>query len=74
MPNQRKQESFKEYYRVKAKRMDSQVKSKRKRLEKELEKAKVEPVKSEYDVKFSMKANDKVGKRFLEVKNLTKIL
>ena len=35
-----KQEGFKEYYRVKAKRMDAQVKSKRKRLEKELRKSK----------------------------------
>ena len=33
-----KQEGVKEFYRVKAKRMDAQVKSKRKRLEKELEK------------------------------------
>jgi macrolide transport system ATP-binding/permease protein len=67
-----KKEGFKEYYRVKAKRMDSQVKSKQKRLEKELEKAKVEHVEPEYQVQFSMKANNKVGKRFLEVKNLTK--
>ncbi|MGG3450588.1 ribosomal protection-like ABC-F family protein [Domibacillus aminovorans] len=67
-----KKEGFKEHYRVKAKRMDAQVKSKRKRLEKELEKAKAEPVESEYNVRFSIKANNKVGKRFLEVKNLTK--
>lgn len=67
-----KKEGFKEYYRVKAKRMDSQVKSKQKRLEKELEKAKVERVEPEYIVRFSMKANTKVGKRFLEVKNLSK--
>ncbi len=67
-----KKEGFKEHYRVKAKRMDAQVKSKRKRLEKELEKAKAEPVESEYNVHFSIKANNKVGKRFLEVKNLTK--
>jgi macrolide transport system ATP-binding/permease protein len=67
-----KKEGFKEYYRVKAKRMDSQVKSKRKRLEKELEKGKVERVESEYDVSFSIEANHKVGKRFLEVKDLTK--
>lgn len=67
-----KKEGFKEHYRVKAKRMDAQVKSKRKRLEKELEKAKAEPVKSEYAVRFSIKAKNKVGKRFLEVKNLTK--
>lgn len=67
-----KQEGFKEFYRVKAKRMDSQVKSKKKRLEKELEKAKVERVEEDYTVRFSLKANEKVGKRFLEVKNVTK--
>ncbi|RID82876.1 ABC transporter ATP-binding protein [Peribacillus asahii] len=67
-----KREGVKEYYRVKAKRMDAQVKSKQRRLEKELEKVKAEPVESEYTVRFSMKANNKVGKRFLEVKKLTK--
>ncbi|MGE6378419.1 ribosomal protection-like ABC-F family protein [Peribacillus muralis] len=67
-----KKEFPKEFYRVKAKRMDAQVKSKQKRLEKELEKIKVEQVESEYTVRFSMTANKKVGKRFLEVKNLTK--
>lgn len=67
-----KKEGVKEYYRVKAKRMDAQVKSKRKRLEKELEKAKTERVEPEYTVRFSIKPNNKVGKRFLEVKNLTK--
>ncbi|AXN40735.1 elongation factor 3 [Peribacillus butanolivorans] len=67
-----KQEGFKEYYRLKAKRMDSQVKSKRKRLEKELEQTKVERVEEDYLVRFSLEANTKVGKRFLEVKNLKK--
>ncbi|MDX8363372.1 ribosomal protection-like ABC-F family protein [Cytobacillus sp. IB215316] len=67
-----KQEGFKEYYRVKAKRMDSQVKSKEKRLAKELEKIKVEAPKAEYQINFSLKANHKVGKRFLEVKDLAK--
>ncbi|MFJ7511962.1 ribosomal protection-like ABC-F family protein [Peribacillus simplex] len=67
-----KKEGVKEYYRVKAKRMDAQVKSKQKRLEKELEKAKAEPVESEYTVRFSIKAKNKTGKRFLEVKDLTK--
>ncbi|WP_078381893.1 ribosomal protection-like ABC-F family protein [Sutcliffiella halmapala] len=67
-----KQEGVKEYYRVKAKRMDAQVKSKQKRLEKELEKMNVEAVEPDYQVRFSMKANNKVGKRFLEVKNLAK--
>lgn len=67
-----KQEGVKEFYRVKAKRMDAQVKSKRKRLEKELEKTKVERVKEEYSVEFSIQASKKVGKRFLEVKQLRK--
>jgi macrolide transport system ATP-binding/permease protein len=67
-----KQEGVKEYYRVKAKRIDAQVKSKQKRLEKELERLKVDPLEAEYKVRFSMKANNKVGKRFLGVKNLTK--
>lgn len=67
-----KKDGFKEHYRVKAKRMDAQVKSKQKRLEKELEKVKAAPVKPEYSVQFSIKTNHKVGKRFLEVKDLTK--
>lgn len=67
-----KQEGFKEYYRVKAKRMDSLVKSKQKRLEKELEKMKVDAPMAEYQVNFTLKSNHKVGKRFLEVKNLEK--
>jgi macrolide transport system ATP-binding/permease protein len=69
-----KKEGFKEYHRVKAKRMDAQVKSKRRRLEQELEKAKAQRVEPDYEVHFTMKANEKVGKRFLEVKKLTKSL
>jgi macrolide transport system ATP-binding/permease protein len=67
-----KQEGVKEFYRVKAKRMDSQIKSKRKRLEKELEKTKAERVEDDHLVRFSLEANTKVGKRILEVKNLQK--
>ncbi|TRZ38592.1 ABC transporter ATP-binding protein [Niallia circulans] len=67
-----KKEGMKEYYRVKAKRMDAQVKSKQKRLEKELAKRNVEPVTEEHSVQFSITASNKVGKRFLEVKGLTK--
>ena len=67
-----KKEGMKEYYRLKAKRMDAQVKSKQKRLEKELEKNKVEPVAKEQSIYFSINANNKVGKRFLEVKGLSK--
>nr|WP_106781713.1 ABC-F type ribosomal protection protein [Lysinibacillus timonensis] len=67
-----KKEGFKEYYRVKAKRTDSQIKSKQKRLEKELEKSNAERVEAEYNVEFTLRANEKRGKRFLEAKNLKK--
>jgi macrolide transport system ATP-binding/permease protein len=67
-----KQEGFKEYYRVQAKRTDSQVKSKQKRLERELEKAKVDKLEEDHSVRFSLKAAQKKGKRFLEVKDLAK--
>lgn len=65
-------EGFKEYHRVKAKRTDAQIKSKQKRLEKELEKAKAEPVEAEYEVRFSIEHRKKAGKRFLEVSDVTK--
>ncbi|WP_341963109.1 ABC-F type ribosomal protection protein [Planococcus maritimus] len=67
-----KQEGYKEYYRAKAKRMDAQVKSKQKRLEKELEAAKVGKVEADDTVEFAFRPNSKVGKRFLEVKNAGK--
>ncbi|MGM0862064.1 MAG: ribosomal protection-like ABC-F family protein [Bacillota bacterium] len=67
-----KKEGFKEYHRVKAKRTDAQIKSKQKRLEKEIEKTKAEPVDPEYTVRFSIDTTHKTGKRFLEVQNLTK--
>jgi len=67
-----KKEGFKEYYRVKAKRTDSQIKSKKKRLEKELEKSKIDRVEDEYEVQFSIQTNKKQGKRLLEAKGLTK--
>lgn len=67
-----KKDGFKEYYRVKAKSMDKQVKSKHKRLKAELEKAKVDPIEPEYKVRFSLNATNKIGRRFLEVKNISK--
>lgn len=67
-----KQEGVKEFYRVKAKRMDAQVKSKKKRLEKELAKNKVEQLKQEEEVRFSVETSQRVGKRFLECKHVTK--
>lgn len=48
--------------------MDAQVKSKQKRLEKELEKAKTEPVEPEYTVRFSIHAKNKMGKRFWKLR------
>ncbi|KAF1677705.1 ribosomal protection-like ABC-F family protein [Bacillus sp. SKDU12] len=67
-----KQEGFKEYHRVKAKRTDAQITSKRKRLEQELEKAKAEAVEPEYTVRFSIDTTKKTGKRFLDVQHITK--
>ena len=67
-----KQDGAKEYYRKKAKRMDAQVKSKQKRLEKELEKINADAPASEDEVNFSLQANAKKGKRFLEVKDVEK--
>ncbi|GHH96947.1 ribosomal protection-like ABC-F family protein [Neobacillus kokaensis] len=66
-------EGFKEYYRVKAKRTDAQVKSKQKRLEKELEKSKVERLKPEYTVQFTLPQNQRRGKRLIEIKDLRKV-
>ncbi|MGG2113276.1 ribosomal protection-like ABC-F family protein [Lysinibacillus pakistanensis] len=65
-----KQEGFKEYHRVKAKRMDSQIKSKKKRLEKELAKNKVEAIAPEDEIRFTLGTNQRVGKRMLETKRL----
>lgn len=64
-----KQEGFKEFYRVKAKKMDKQIKSKMKRLEKELEKNKVEKPKEKEELHFHFKQSKKRGKRIVEVKN-----
>ncbi|WP_107942797.1 ribosomal protection-like ABC-F family protein [Metasolibacillus fluoroglycofenilyticus] len=69
-----KQEGFKEYHRVKAKRTDAQIKSKRKRLEQELRVAKVEQVAKPYEVQFEINATAKRGKRFLEVTGIEKCL
>ncbi|MEH7386043.1 ABC-F type ribosomal protection protein [Bacillus sp. JJ1521] len=64
-----KQEGFKEFYRVKAKKMDKQIKSKMKRLEKELEKNKIEKPKEREELQFHFKQGNKRGKRIVEVKN-----
>ncbi|MGK7378986.1 ribosomal protection-like ABC-F family protein [Planococcus sp. 1R117A] len=67
-----KQEGFKEFYRSKAKRMDVQIRSKRKRLEAELEKELVLEPKEETDVKFDISGAAKKGKRVIELKGVSK--
>ncbi|MFC4410473.1 ribosomal protection-like ABC-F family protein [Chungangia koreensis] len=67
-----KQEGYKEFYRVKAKRMDTQIRSKKKRLELELSKEKVERPEDEKSVHFSIGGNQKKGKRVIEAKRIGK--
>ena len=67
-----KQEGYKEYYRVKAKKMDNQIKSKMKRLNQELEKNEVKPPKEEATVRFEFQDSRKRGKRILEARDLSK--
>jgi macrolide transport system ATP-binding/permease protein len=67
-----KEEGFKEYHRVKAKKRDKQIKSKMKRLQQELSKKKVEKPLEEPKVKFEFDSNGKRGKRIIEAKNLSK--
>jgi macrolide transport system ATP-binding/permease protein len=63
---------FKEFHRAKAKRTDSQVKSKMKRLQNELEKNKVEKPLEEAKVRFQFDSHGKRGKRIIEAKNVSK--
>ncbi|TDK59337.1 ABC-F type ribosomal protection protein [Bacillus salipaludis] len=62
----------KEYHRVKAKKRDSQVKSKNKRLQNELNKNKIDKPSEEAVVSFQFEADGKRGKRIIEAKDLTK--
>jgi len=67
-----KKDGIKEYFRVKAKKKDVQVRSKRKRLEAELEKGRIDQPKDEIDVSFDMKGRKKKGKRVFELKDVKK--
>ncbi|MEH7180474.1 ribosomal protection-like ABC-F family protein [Neobacillus vireti] len=62
----------KEYHRVKAKKRDSQVKSKMKRLQSELEKNKVDKPLEETKVRFQFDTKGNRGKRIIEATSLTK--
>lgn len=67
-----KQGGFKEYFRVKAKKMDNQVKSKEKRLQKELAKHEVTAPKAPHRVYFEFQQSEPTGKFLVELKAVSK--
>jgi len=67
-----KQEGTKEYFRAKAIKMDIQIRSKRKRLEGELAKERIEKPSEEKNVSFSFEGNPKKGHRVIESKSVSK--
>ncbi|WP_226659340.1 ribosomal protection-like ABC-F family protein [Pseudalkalibacillus hwajinpoensis] len=67
-----KQDGAKEYYRMKAKKMDRQVKSKQKRLEKELQKNQFVQPEQGKEVQFQFQVNNSRGKRVVEAVNAGK--
>lgn len=71
-PSERRQIGYKEYHRMKAKKMDNQIKSKMKRLNQELEKNEVKQPKEEAKVRFEFQDGRKKGKRILEARGLSK--
>ena len=62
----------KEYWRMKAKKKDVQIRSKRTRLEAELEKDRIERPEDELVVEFDVKGKRKKGHRVLELKEVGK--
>lgn len=62
----------KEYFRMKAKKKDIQIRSKRKRLETELKKNHIEQPKEVSKVTFDVKGRQKKGSRVLELKDVRK--
>ncbi|MEH7884836.1 ABC-F type ribosomal protection protein [Bacillus sp. JJ1609] len=70
--SERRQIGFKEYHRVKAKKMDIQIKSKMKRLNQELAKNEVQQPKQAARVNFQFQESKKRGKRILEASGLEK--
>ncbi|WP_088009475.1 ribosomal protection-like ABC-F family protein [Indiicoccus explosivorum] len=67
-----KQDGFKEHYRKKAKRMDVQIKSKKKRLETELAKERTDAPAEEIALDFDLLSGRKKGSRVLELKRAGK--
>jgi macrolide transport system ATP-binding/permease protein len=70
--SERRQMGYKEYHRVKAKKMDIQIRSKMQRLNQELTKNEVKQPKLEATVGFQFQEGKKRGKRILEAANLEK--
>lgn len=62
----------KEYFRMKAKKKDIQIRSKRKRLEAELEKEGVEKPEEEVSVTFDVKGGRRKGMRVFELRDVSK--
>ncbi|WP_033541987.1 ribosomal protection-like ABC-F family protein [Planococcus sp. CAU13] len=67
-----KKDGAKEYYRVKAKKKDVQIRSKRQRLEAELEQDRIEQPGEEAEVIFSIMDASKKGRRVIELKDAGK--
>jgi macrolide transport system ATP-binding/permease protein len=67
-----KKGGMKEYYRVKAKKKDIQIRSKRKRLEAELEKDGAEKPEEEASVTFDVKGGRRKGTRVFELRDVSK--
>ncbi|WP_318616217.1 ribosomal protection-like ABC-F family protein [Sporosarcina sp. YIM B06819] len=63
----------KEYFRMKAKKRDVQIRSKQKRLEGKLEKNRIDKPEDEIGVSFDVKGRKKKGKRVLELKGVRKV-
>lgn len=64
-----KKDGAKEYFRMKAKKKDVQIRSKRQRLEAELEQDRIEQPKEEAHVSFDLMDAAKKGRRVIEVKD-----
>ena len=64
-----KKDGAKEYFRMKAKKKDVQIRSKRQRLEAELEQERIEQPKEELHVSFALLDAAKKGRRVIEVKD-----
>ncbi|WOV87351.1 ABC-F family ATP-binding cassette domain-containing protein [Sporosarcina oncorhynchi] len=70
--NSTKKGGAKEYWRMKAKKKDVQIRSKRTRLEAELTKERIDKPDEDISVEFDLKGKRKKGHRVVELKNVHK--